>query len=52
MLVMDLEYGLSQDLEKALAMAEAICEQIDVPAIQLDDLLYCIISNENSRATK
>ncbi len=52
MLVMDLEYGLSQDLEKALAMAEAICEQIDVPAVQLDDLLYCIISNENSRATK
>ena len=52
MLVMDLEYGLSQDLEKALSMAEAICEQIDVPAIQLDDLLYCIISNENSRATK
>lgn len=52
MLVLDLEYGLSQDLEKALAMAEAICEQIDVPAVQLDDLLYCIISNENSRATK
>lgn len=52
MLLMDLEYGLSQDLEQALSMAEAICEQIDVPAVQLDDLLYCIIANENNRASR
>ena len=52
MLVMNLDYGLSRDLENALAKAKAIYEQLGMNSIDLDTLLYCIISDINSRASR
>ena len=52
MLVMNLDYGLSRDLENALGKAKAIYEQLEVNSIDLDTLLYCIISDVNSRVSK